>query len=138
MDDRDAGPDSIAYEKQIIKWAHTYNGYRRLAGTGAPGYLRDILMPVLESYSDNGTVPAWAGVDLLRGWAFYLVRINRHEDGYLFDEHPEMCAVADAVANHPDAVEADLPPPRSQGVSDVLAYSRSFWAPSRKRDPQAE
>lgn len=134
MDDRDAGPDPIAYEKHIIKWAHTYDGYTRLAGTGEPAYLRDILMPVLESYRDNGTVPRWAGIDLLRGWAFYLVRINRHEDGFLFDEHPEMCAIADAITNHPNAAEEDLPPLRSQGVSDFWASSRSAWL-SRRRKP---
>lgn len=66
MEDRGDGPDSIAYEKRIIKWAHSYNGYARLAGTGAPLYLRDVLMPVLESYRDTGTLPEWAGVDLLR------------------------------------------------------------------------
>jgi hypothetical protein len=56
-------------------------------------------------------IPKWAGVDLLRGWAFYLVRLNRHENGFLLDEHPELHEIVDAITKHPAAGEADIPPP---------------------------
>lgn len=37
MDDKRCGTRPIAYEKHIIKWAHTYDGYTRLAGTEGTG-----------------------------------------------------------------------------------------------------
>ena len=106
----------INYEEKLIGWALEYNGYNRIAGVGSlPAALREVLLPLLESYQEGGVIPKWAGVDLLRAWAFYLVRINRHEDGYLLDQHPEMHEIAVAVTNHPAARESDMPPQPDAG-----------------------
>ena len=100
---------------RAVRWAHTYNAYDRLATISDEGpSLRELLEPLIESFRNGGFVPEWAGVDLLRGWAFLLVRMNRHEDGWLLDEHPEMCLIADAITNHPAALESDLPPTRGE------------------------
>ena len=103
-----------SYEDRLVKWAHEYNAYHRLAaGEFEPfmGALRVVLHPLLESFRAEGVIPKWAGVDLLRGWAFYLVRLNRHENGFLLDEHPELHGIVDAITKHPAAQEADMPPP---------------------------
>ena len=112
--------EPINYEEKLIGWALEYNAYDRIAGTdGFPAALRDMLLPLIESYTEGGVIPRWAGVDLLRAWAFYLVRINRHEDGYLLDEHPEMHEIVAAVAGHPVVREADMPPLPEEGDMDA-------------------
>ena len=111
----------VSYENQLVTWALRYNAYGRLgAAEFEPwGILGVLLKPLTDAFRDDGAIPAWAGVDLLRGWAFLIVRLNRHEDGWLLDEHPEMLAIADAIANHPAAVKSDLPPPRPEGYDPV-------------------
>lgn len=113
--------EPINYEEKLIGWALEYNAYNRLAGTGSfPAALREVLLPLIESYKESGVIPQWAGVDLLRAWAFYLVRINRHEDGYLLQEHPEMHAIVAAVTKHPAARESDMPPLPEEDDYDVF------------------
>lgn len=109
------------FEDQLIKWALTYDAYKRLAaGEWEPwGALGALLTPLMRSFHEDGVVPNWAGVDLLRGWAFLLVRRNRHEDGYLLGEHPEMYAIVDAIRNHPAARDSDLPP-KPEDFSDWM------------------
>lgn len=112
------GRPSINYEEKLVGWALEYDAYTRLAGgewEPFAGALREVLIPLLEGFQEAGAIPKWAGVDLLRAWAFYLVRINRHEDGFLLDEHPEMHAIVGAVINHPAARPADLPPQPDEG-----------------------
>ena len=117
MDDTSGGVPFFSlrdddYEDRLIRWALSYDAYKRLAaGEWEPwGALGMLLTPLMRSYHEEGEVPSWAGVDLLRGWAFLLVRRNRHEDGYLLDEHPEMYAIARAITSHPAARESDMPP----------------------------
>lgn len=44
-----------------------------------PAGLEHLLGPALDSFLTTGRVPGWCGVDLLRGWAFYLVRDDAAE-----------------------------------------------------------
>ncbi len=90
-------------------WAHRYNGYTRLAG---PQQLGAVTEQLRNEYDATGVIPEWAGVDLLRGWAFLLVRAHRHGGGYrpLTEEFPQIVAIADAVDRHPEATDADRPP----------------------------
>lgn len=60
----------------LIKWAHSYNGYKRL-GAGA-GALVNVLDPLVAEIGASGRIPDWAGVDLLRGLAFWRVRVAAH------------------------------------------------------------
>ncbi len=62
-----------------VEWAHEYDGYTRLAST--PEQLEKLLRRARNSYRTHGRVPSWCGVDLLRGWAFLLVRADRHSGG---------------------------------------------------------
>lgn len=98
------------YEQQLIKWAHKYDGYKRLAGS--PDQLWEVLKPVREEFERSGVIPEWAGIDLLRGWAFYLVRAHRHGGAWepLCVEYPEFNAIVAAISNHPAARKSDRPP----------------------------
>lgn len=103
--------DSVyeAYEAALIKWAGTYNGYERLAHT--PEGLDAVLTPLTEAYRTTGSVPEWAGVDLLRGWAFYCYRAHRWSGhGPLLEEFPEMALIVEAIRNHPGAKARDMAP----------------------------
>lgn len=95
-----------------IAWAHRCNGYARLAGS--PADLEVILEPARAEYRRTGRVPEWCGVDLLRGWAFYLTRMDRHWGGYGLEEGgslvQEWQAVMAGLAAHEDAAGDDVPP----------------------------
>ncbi|WP_245906496.1 hypothetical protein [Mycolicibacterium palauense] len=101
----------VDYDYRLGSWAHTYNGYSRLASDHRA--LGEVLRPVREAFERDGTIPDWAGVDLLRGWAFILVRAHRHGGGYrpLREEFPEFAAIVAAIERHPGATEEDRPPP---------------------------
>lgn len=92
-----------------VDWAHQYDGYRRLAAS--PGELGDLLEPARRAYRARVQVPDWCGVDLLRGWAFFLARADRFAGGGTLRE--EWVAVLDALRAHPAANGAERPPPRS-------------------------
>lgn len=98
------------YELRLIKWAHKYDGYARLAR--GPENLWDLVQPLHRAFQTEGAIPEWAGVDLLRGWAFYLVRAHRHSGGWdpIQQEYPEFIAIMEAIRLHPGARKSDLPP----------------------------
>lgn len=124
-----------------IEWAHTYSGYERLAGE--PRRLEVLLAGAREEYRREGVVPEWCGVDLLRGWAFYLVRADRFAGGDTLGA--EWDAVLRAVRDHPAARPDDAPPdrlpdlatlplptrhslqPRMHGEGMFLAEKRTRW-----------
>ncbi len=89
-----------------LEWALTYDAYRRLAST--PDKLERLLRSARKSFRAHGAVPDWCGVDLLRGWAFYLVRTDHQAGGDTLGD--DWQAVLGALANHPDAGPADRPP----------------------------
>jgi len=95
-----------------VEWAHRYNGYARLALT--PEHLVQILEPAWHEYRQTNRVPEWCGVDLLRGWAFYLTRADRHGGGYGLMERGTMIdewrAVLERIATHEEATAEDVPP----------------------------
>lgn len=105
-----------------IAWAHTYDGYERLAGgpDGGPSALAQLLEPAWREYEQSSRVPSWCGVDLLRGWAFYLTRADRHGGGYDLAEDGsklrEWEAVLTRVAEHPSARPEERPPLSSRRV----------------------
>lgn len=95
--------------KAVIAWALSYNGYKRL-GAGS-SELVAVLRPLMEDISTSGRVPEWAGVDLLRGLAFWLVRVAAHHEApedALDDD--QFLAVVDALHRHRDARPKDRPP----------------------------
>ncbi|MDO3634464.1 SIR2 family protein [Mycolicibacterium arseniciresistens] len=98
------------FEQAVIEWAHTYNAYQRIAAS--PELLSDQIRELTAVFGREGVIPEWAGVDLLRGWAFYIVRAHRHGGAYdpLFVEYPEMVGILDAIRRHPAASQGDLPP----------------------------
>ena len=106
-------PDS-ATDAQV-RWAHNYDGYRRLA-TG-PEMLAAVLSTARDAYRREGRVPDWCGVDLLRGWAFYLAREDRHRGGGTLSA--EWAAVLQRLREHDDATGADRPPPDAHAHVDL-------------------
>lgn len=111
-------------ERMLIEWAHGYNGYERIAN--GPDLLRTTIRPVTDEYERTRTIPDWAGVDLLRAWAFYLVRVHRHSGGYepLTEEYPEFLAIVDAIDRHPAATSRDRPPAHQWPYDEQL---HAWW-----------
>lgn len=100
--------EDVELMHEQIVWAHTYSAYERLAGGDeGPTALARLLEPAWREFERTGRVPDWCGVDLLRGWAFYLTRADRFGGGY--DLSPggpkvrEWQAVLERIAAHPSA-----------------------------------
>ena len=119
-------PDS-ATDAQV-RWAHSYDGYRRLA-TG-PEMLATVLSGAREAYHRQGRVPDWCGVDLLRGWAFYLTREDRHRGGDTLGE--EWAAVLQRLREHEAVTGADRPPPDAHEPVDLPSVFST--EPKRHKD----
>ncbi|MGW8813004.1 hypothetical protein [Gordonia terrae] len=98
------------YEVELIKWALRYNAYNRLATSS--NQLLEVLQVLIQPYERDHQIPDWAGVDLLRGWAFYLVRWHRFSGTgrALWIEHPEILDIVEAINRHPAARKADRAP----------------------------
>jgi hypothetical protein len=125
---------------QQIAWAHTYNAYDRLAGgfESETNALARVLEPAWTEYHRSNRVPDWCGVDLLRGWAFYLTRADRHGGGYDLGEGgskvSEWEAVLTRVAEHPSVRPEEMPP---LVTLHVPGPSGPFTSEPRKhRDPE--
>lgn len=93
----------------LLRWAHRYNGDKRLGAS--PSGLNKVLSPLVEEIATSGKIPEWAGVDLLRGLAFWRVRVAAHHEApeYALDDELFL-AVVDALHRHPDARPPDRPP----------------------------
>jgi len=103
-----------------LEWAQSYDGYQRLAST--PDKLERLLRSARNSFRAHGAVPDWCGVDLLRGWAFYLAGPDHQAGGDTLGD--DWQAVLKALADHPDAGPADRPPgaPTTKGsVSSTMS-----------------
>jgi hypothetical protein len=94
-------------ETPLLEWAHKYNAYERLASQ--PEHLLEVVRPLREALERYGAIPDWAGVDLLRGWAFCIAREYHWSGGYLplREAHPELWMIVDAVNRHPSAKAKD-------------------------------
>ena len=121
-------------EQDVVDWAHTYDAYQRLAAS--PFALDRLLAGVREAFATNGAVPDWCGVDLLRGWAFFLARADRQAGGGTLGT--EWAAVLGALVRHPDASARDRPPGPAgpAGSPEPVALPTTFSTePKRHRDP---
>lgn len=107
-------PPDERYQHSVVEWALRYNAYQRLAES--PEQLEILIRPLREAYERIGAIPEWAGVDLLRGWAFYLQREHYHTGGHrpLFEEYPEFESILAAVNGHPDCGAGDRAPERER------------------------
>jgi hypothetical protein len=91
--------ERIYVSPQMIRWAHRYNGYKRLADY--PPLLSEVVAPLERAFIETGAIPDWAGVDLLRGWAFLMVRADNHQCGNGSTLGRPFAAVVDAIDSHP-------------------------------------
>jgi uracil-DNA glycosylase len=117
-----------------LEWALRYDGYRRLAAT--PEKLELLLRRARNYWATHGVLPDWCGVDLLRGWAFYLARADHQAGGGTLDS--EWDAVLRVLSAHPDALPDDRPPAATRAVGAPLqvALPTVFSSePRRHRDP---
>lgn len=113
-------PDDAVAARELrirqIVWATRFNGYEQLAGPdGGPVELAAILDPATSHWRRTGSVPPDCPLDVLRGWAFFLVRADRHGGGYSLEPggsaEAEFTAVLEAIAQHPGAQGVVDPPP---------------------------
>ncbi|CAB4915841.1 unannotated protein [freshwater metagenome] len=88
---------------ELFVWAHRFDGYERIASS--PENLEAVLEPVRNIFITRGLVPDWCGVDLLRGWMFYLARAERFGG----TNPKEWIAVERALLKHSAATTEDLP-----------------------------
>lgn len=98
------------------RFASSFNGYLQICGPDAgPVELGKVLDPMLTEYGRTGVVPEWAALDLLRGWAFFMVRADRHGGGYGLvpggTTETTFERVLHAIADHPDAQQTLPRPP---------------------------
>lgn len=95
-----------------VAWAGGFDGYAAV-GDG-PGELGRVVGPLAERLRTDGRVPDDCPLDVLRAWAFFLVRADRHGGGWSLapggSAVPELRAVLAAVAVHPDR-GPDVPAP---------------------------
>lgn len=104
---------------EFLSWALTYNAYQRL-GDG-PDALTAVISVPRGEFERSGRVPAWCGVDLLRGWIFWLARKDHFEGyGHLvepgYESNRELRSVVAALRNHPQVGADDLPPASTASV----------------------
>ncbi|WP_157557624.1 hypothetical protein [Intrasporangium oryzae] len=75
-------------------------------------------------------MPEWCGLDLLRGWAFYITRADRHGGGYDLGEGgaklDEWNAVLERISTHPGARPDDRPPLEGRLRPATTAASRGL------------
>ncbi|MCW2634770.1 MAG: hypothetical protein JWQ99_1137 [Blastococcus sp.] len=117
-----------------LDWALRYDGYRRLAAS--PETLGRLLRSARNSFAAHGVTPDWCGVDLLRGWAFYLARADHQAGGGTLAG--EWDAVLSALSGHPAARPEDRPPADAgppTAVTGGLLPSVFSSEPQRHRDP---
>lgn len=106
-----------------MKWAGQYDGYGRLAGEHqSDEALGRLIDPAREEWRRSGRVPHWCGVDFLRGWANFMVRAGRPALEPTGPERPEFVAVLNAVASHPQAEPAEVPPLE---LTDPVVFSET-------------
>jgi uracil-DNA glycosylase len=139
-------PDERAVMQAQLVWLTAYDGYQRLAGE--PQRLAALLADARAERKRSGRVPDWCGVDLLKGWAFYLYRDDyftsgghslSHSDTELFREWND---VMDLLTQHPGATDLDRPPvrptpartfstePRAHREASFLAAKQArLWEP---------
>jgi predicted double-glycine peptidase len=60
--------------EEILEFAATYDGYRRIAGS--PENLSAVYEPIRMDWRKSGVLPGWMGIDLLRGFLFLMYREN--------------------------------------------------------------
>ena len=65
-------PGSDCDFEEILEFAATYDGYRRIAES--PKNLSAVYEPIRMEWRRSGVLPDWMGVDLLRGFLFLMYR----------------------------------------------------------------
>ncbi len=88
-------PSADAPLHDLLEFGLSYNGYERLAGD--PEALRRIVDPVIRELDSSGTVPGWAGLDMLRGALFYLQRLTHHWGDVPADQERQMRVLVTAI-----------------------------------------
>lgn len=87
---------------------------RLAGGEDGPAALERVIEPARREWARTCRVPEWCGVDFLRGWAFHIVRADRHAGGYGLEpggsDEPEFEALLRAIDTHPGITSADRPP----------------------------
>ena len=104
-------PSPEADWPEILQFALTYNAYRRVA-RGVPE-LKAVVQPVLDELKRSGTVPGWAGVDMLRATLFFCQRAVHMNDDYGPKSKARFLtligAIRETAGYYPLVADTDLP-----------------------------
>ncbi|MFC7405726.1 uracil-DNA glycosylase [Georgenia alba] len=114
-----------------VAWAREYDGYLRLAKT--PEELGRLIGPARNSYLVRGQVPDWCGVDLLKGWAFFLASVDHHVGGDSL--RAEWRDVLAAVRKRPDVYAGDNPPASKAAPAAINLPTNFSTEPKMHGDP---
>ncbi|MDV3136764.1 macro domain-containing protein [Mycobacterium sp. 29Ha] len=105
-----------------IEWALSYNPYERLCRR--PDLLDNIFGRLESHYSSTKSAPAWAGVDLLRGWAHALaLEILASGTNQLVKK---FTTVLSAIDNHPATRSFEFSPQRGGSVERVAQHRKEL------------
>lgn len=91
-------PDPDGPMQPIAQFALSYDGYGRIAAEAER--ILHLLRPVLEQVKRDGTVPPWAGLDVMRGALFYLQREAHFTEVSEPVNEREMRSLAREIALH--------------------------------------
>lgn len=91
-------PDPDGPMQPIAEFALSYDGYGRTAAEAER--ILQLLRPVLRQVKKDGTVPPWAGLDVMRGALFYLQREAHFTEVFAPVNEREMRALAREIALH--------------------------------------
>ena len=99
----------------ILRFAITYNGYERIAGS--PEALFGLYEPIKREWEESGRLPGWLGMDLLRGLLFLMARED-HMSGPIFLEPTDTSGVFN-MGNLPSDQRAIYERPLRQLVEEI-------------------
>lgn len=111
----------LSAQRQV---ALAYNAYERLVDSRMR--LNTLLKPVRRAFGSDGSIPTWAGEDLIRAWAFALVTADDRAGGGTLGGNADWEAVMTALGA---ADQVDV-------QADVLLPSIFSAGPKRHRDEQ--
>jgi len=101
-------PSPDADQREITRYAMTYNAYERWFGN--LGMVSEMLEPLEQEFRQTGRVSEHVGVDALRAWLFVLIRSDRFSGG---------------IAPSGDGNFTVTDPPRNPVIADILSLLRT-------------
>ena len=113
-------PPTAVDRADLAQWALAYDPYERLCRR--PDLLHTVLSPLETTYGFNGTIPDWAGVDLLRAWA-HVIASEAEASSVV---RAKLNAVAAAIDGHPSTQSFERSPLTGGSIQDVATHRKQL------------